>query len=175
MNSKYPTKDQCISLLKSLKCPPWIIDHSIQVAHKALNMAKNFEVDLKLIRVGALLHDIGRSKSNGLDHAIIGARILKEMGFPQEVVKIVERHIGAGIIPEEAVKLGLPEKDYRPLTLEEKIVAHADNLLHGSQEVEIDEVITKWESQLGRKHPSIDRLKNLHEELIISPRTSNSY
>lgn len=83
-----------------------------------------------------------------------------------EVIRIVERHVGAGIPDDEADTLGLPPGNYMPETLEEKIVAHADNLINGSDEVDIDFVIKKWSDRLGKNHPSIDRLRQLHEELM---------
>ena len=112
-----------------------------------------------------MLHDIGRCRTNGIDHAIIGAGMLKELGFSDEVTKIALRHIGAGIPKEEAKLLGLPPKDYIPLTLEEKIVAHADNLVHWNDEVELDFVIKKWKNRLGENHLSIKRLIKLHHEI----------
>ena len=130
-------------------------------------MVKDFEldVDLDLVKTGAILHDVGRSRTHGIDHAIVGAEILKSRGFPLEVVNIVERHIGAGISKKEALNLGLPPKDYIPIALEEKVVAHADNLIHGTKEVDLDFVIRKWRKNLGENHPSIPKIIKLHSEL----------
>jgi len=155
-----------IHLLKEVGCPQWVIIHSKKVAEKALEISKNFKVDKKLIKEGAILHDIGRCETNSIKHGIIGAKILQEKGYPQEIIRIVERHIGAGIPKNEAILLGLPPKNYIPVTLEEKIVAHADNLINGEKEVDISFVIKKWKKRLGEKHPAIERLKNLHKELI---------
>lgn len=132
-----------IHLLKEVGCPQWVINHSKKVAEKALEISKNFKVDKELIKEAALLHDIGRCKTNSIQHGIIGARILKEKGYPKQIIKIVERHVGAGIPREEAILLGLPPKDYMPVTLEEKIVAHADNLINGEKEVDISFVLKK--------------------------------
>lgn len=122
-------------------------------------------MDLDLVKAGAMLHDVGRSRTNGIKHAIIGANILRENGVQPEIVKIVERHIGAGITREEAELMGLPARDYLPITLEEKLVAHADNLIHGTREVDLDFVIEKWQTKLGPKHPSIQRIIKMHMEL----------
>ena len=125
-----------IELLKKEKTPENVIEHSKAVYNKAMKIASNFnQADLDLIRKGALLHDIGRSKTHGITHAIVGAEIARSYGYSQDVLNIIERHIGAGITESEAVKLGLPAKSYVPQTLEEKIVAHADNLISGSEEV----------------------------------------
>lgn len=156
-----------LKLLEDLKYSPYLIEHSEAVLAKALKISANFDVDLETVKLGALLHDVGRTKTQGIRHAVDGAQILRDHGFPPEVVRIAEVHIGAGIPKEEACKLGLPCRDYMPLTLEEKIVAHADNLIHGTKEVSLEFVVEKWEKRMGKNHPSIARLKKLQQELII--------
>jgi len=155
-----------IEILKDLNCPDHLINHSIAVCKKAVKLSSNFDVNIQLIKTGSLLHDIGRCMTNDINHAIVGAKMLKNLGFSDEVANIALRHIGASIPKNEAELLGLPPKDYMPVTLEEKIVAHADNLVHWSEEVDIDFVIKKWEKNLGKNHPSIQRLIKLHEEIV---------
>ena len=156
-----------IELLKKENTPENVIEHSKAVCKKAMEIAANFEnVDEDLIRKGALLHDIGRSKTHGITHAIEGVKIAKKYGYEEDVLNIIERHIGAGITEEEAVNLGLPKKSYLPETLEEKIVAHADNLVSGSEEVDIDFVIEKWKRRITDSEDNIERLLKLDEELI---------
>ena len=156
-----------IELLIKENTPENVIDHCKAVCKKAMKIAANFDnVDEDLIRKGALLHDIGRSKTHGITHAIEGVEIAKKYGYPQEVLNIIERHIGAGITKEEAVDLGLPEKSYIPQTLEEKIVAHADNLISGSKEVDLDFVIKEWKRNIKDSDDNIERLIKLDDELI---------
>ena len=156
-----------IKILKGLNCPSHLIEHSVAVCKKAVKLSSNFNsVDIELVKTGAILHDIGRYHTNSIKHAIVGAEMLKELGFSDDVSNITLRHIGAGIPKKEAKLLGLPPKDYNPLSLEEKIVAHADNLVHWSNEVDIDFVIKKWKNQLGESHPSIERLIKLHNEIV---------
>ena len=156
-----------IELLEKENTPENVIEHCKAVYEKAMKIAANFDnVDEDLIRKGALLHDIGRSRTHGMTHAIVGVEIAKTYGYPDDVLNIIERHIGAGITAEEAVKLGLPEKSYVPETLEEKIVAHADNLISGTKEVDIDFVIEKWQRSIEDSDDNIERLKKLDDELI---------
>jgi len=157
-----------IKILNDLNCPDHLIKHCKAVCNKALKLSSNFDVDIELVETGALLHDIGRSKTNDIDHAIVGAEILKDMGFSDSVANIALLHIGAGIPKEEALQLGLPPQDYIPITLEEKIVAHADNLTHWDKEVDLDFVIKKWKEKLGTDHPSIPRIIKLHQEIVGS-------
>ena len=141
-----------IALLISSGCSPDVIEHCKAVADHAREIAINIrdntsrkghpvQIDVNAVFIGALLHDIGRSKTHGIGHAVAGARIAIEQGLDDKIVKIIERHIGAGIPKEEAQVLGLPEKDYIPETIEEKIVAHADNLIFGKNIGKIDELI----------------------------------
>lgn len=156
-----------IKLLEKENTPENVIEHSKAVYKKAMEIASNFDnADKDLIKKGALLHDIGRSKTHGITHAIEGVEIARRYGYGQDVLNIIERHIGAGITEAEAVKLGLPEKSYLPETLEEKIVAHADNLISGSEEVDLDFVIKKWKRRIAESEDNIERLIRLDNELI---------
>ncbi|MDR3223242.1 MAG: TIGR00295 family protein [Methanobrevibacter sp.] len=156
-----------IDILKEENCPEWVIDHSIAVCKKAIKLSENFDVDLELVKHGSLLHDIGRSRTNKIEHGIIGSKIAIDHGFDEKIAKIIERHIGAGISKEEAKLLGLPEKDYIPITLEEKIVAHSDNLLNGSDEVDLDFTINKWKSKMNNYQIPVERIKKFHKELVL--------
>lgn len=156
-----------IELLEKENTPENVIEHCKAVCRKAMKIAANFDdADKDLIRKGALLHDIGRSRTHGITHAIVGAEIARRYGYSTDVLNIIERHIGAGITAEEAEKLGLPKKSYVPQTLEEKIVAHADNLVSGSREVDLDFVIEKWQRTIEDSADNIERLIKLDYELI---------
>lgn len=156
-----------IELLKKENTPKNVIEHCIAVCRKAMKIASNFDnADLDLIRKGALLHDIGRSRTHDLTHAIEGVEIARSYGYGEDVLNIIERHIGAGITEKEAEELGLPVKSYVPQTLEEKIVAHADNLVSGDKEVDVDYVIAKWNRRMENPEDNIKRLIELDKELI---------
>lgn len=169
MIERLPLQDKAIRLLEKSSCPPNVIQHCKTVAKFAVKMArilqeKGFRVDIELVETGALLHDIGRSKTHTVDHAIVGAKIAESAGMPEAVSKIIERHVGGGIPQDEAVKLGWPEKNYLPETLEERIVAYADKLVEGNKKVPINKTIAQFSRKLGKDHPSISRLKALDEE-----------
>ena len=156
-----------VELLKEVNCPEWVIKHSELVCKKSLELSENFpEANKDLIMKGALLHDIGRSKSNDIDHAYLGALMLKEYNYPNEVISIVERHIGTGITLTESKNLNIPTKDYTPKTIEEIIVSHADNLTNGYEEVTVDFTANKWRLRLGENHPSIQKLYENHKKLV---------
>jgi len=161
--SLVPSPDECLELLKKTGCSDNVVRHCKAVRDVALKIAKRTDADVKLVEAGALLHDIGRSKTHDIFHAIEGVKIAQKLGLPQSIINIIERHIGAGMPKEEAKKLGLPPKDYMPKTLEEKIVCHADNLINKYERQNIEDAI---ERALNEDHKEYaERLLKLHKEL----------
>lgn len=126
-------------LLKSLNAPQELLQHVAAVrdtCDKVVGKLREANPELKinksLVLTGAVLHDIGRTKTQGIDHGIAGAKIIRGLGTNEEyekIARICERHLGAGIPKEEAIKLGLPAADYVPKTMEEKIVCYCDKMV----------------------------------------------
>jgi uncharacterized protein len=127
---------------------------------------RGFDVDLQLVEIGALLHDIGRAKIHSVHHAIAGSEMAKKSGLPSSVISIIRRHVGGGIIKKEAEELGWPrDEDYVPVTLEEKLVSYADNLVQGSKRVSISVVVEELKMEL--KPEAAERVTKLHEEISM--------
>jgi len=150
-------------MLRDAGCSREVIEHCETVTRLALKIGEKCNANLELVEAGALLHDIGRSKTHGVMHGVEGAEIGRKLGLPDEVVNIIERHLGGGIGREEAVKIGLPEKDYTPVTLEEKIICHADNLIAHNRKQTLSEAIEPYVKN-GRNDIA-EKIKNLHKEL----------
>lgn len=172
MSNHLLSAKMALQLLSKVGCSKRVVSHCEAVSRLALKFAKicknkGCAVDIDLVEVGGLLHDIGRSKTHDVTHAVVGAEVAKSLNLPNSIVSIIERHIGGGIGSEEAKDLGLPEKDYFPFTLEEKLVAYADKLISGSSVVPIEYTLKEFSRQLGANHPAIDRVKRLHEELFV--------
>jgi len=165
--SKRYSKQKAITVLKEL-CERNVIEHSMAVSRYAVEIAEKLrdsglEVDLDSVETGALLHDIGRCKSHDIDHGVRGAEILEKIPELSAYSRYCLTHIGAGISRKEAVELGLPPGDYMPSTIEEKIVAYADNITEGCKKVDISVTVEKMKKALGEKHPAIARVKELSE------------
>ena len=160
---KIPSPDECIAFLTNAGCSPEVIVHCKAVRDVALRIAKKTDADLNLVEAGALLHDIGRSKTHGIRHAVEGAIIARKLGLTDDIINIIERHIGAGLTKNEARKLGLPAKDFIPESLEEKIVCHADNLIDDGEmqpiEHEVERALLEGHDEYAR------RLVILHKEI----------
>lgn len=164
-----PSRREAWQRLHAADPPAWVVRHSLCVEALAVAMAQRagdagLDVDHGLVARGALLHDIGRSVTQGLDHAYRGADMLREPpAWPRPVVRVVETHTGAGVDPDSARRGGLPERDYIPRLLEERIVAHADNLHSGDKRVTLDQVVGKYEAR-GLAEAGT-RIHSLHTEL----------
>ena len=170
MNEQLPTREIAFKLLFESGCSRRVREHCEAVASLAVRIAEasiknGLNVDIQLVEVGALLHDIGRSETHNVDHAIVGAKIAESLGLPSPIVSIIERHVGGGIDIDEAKHLGWPIKSYLPETLEEKIVCYADKLIEGKRRVKIKSTISKFSKELGKTHGSLVRIEKLHEEL----------
>ena len=163
------TRGQALHVLQEAGCSSEVIKHSLAVERKALEIAKQISenghpVDLKLVELGAILHDVGRARTHGIEHGIRGAEILRRKGLGK-FAGFAEGHIGAGIPASEAKELGLPKRDFMPRTLEEKIVAYADKLVVGAGSVSFEEAREQLKAQLGADHPALERLNALNAEI----------
>lgn len=147
--------------------PAWVAPHCLAVEGLAAAMcacarAQGLPVDEAVVHAGCLLHDVGRSITQDVRHASLGAQLLRgdrENPWSEAVVLAVERHTGAGIDAADAATLGLPIRDYTPRTLEEQIVAHADNLYSGTKRLSLSDVAAKYEAKgLPQAWRKIERL-----------------
>lgn len=164
----WPTPKECRELLKRAGCSQPVIRHTAAVSHVAEPIAKALAgngqaIDVSLVVAGAHLHDIGRSLTHRIDHANVGAGILRSWGLPEPLCLVVERHTGGGIDESEARALGIPPKDYTPKTLEEKVVCQADNLIDGERRQKVQEELDHLR---GRDLPHVAaKIERLHREL----------
>ena len=170
MNKPLPSREQAIELLKKNKCSPQVIKHCLAVADLSLEIAKQLkakgiEVDLGLVEAGALLHDIGRSKTNAVNHGVVGGQIAEASGLPEAVAGIIRCHVGGGFTSEEAEQLGWPKGKYMPSRLEEKVVSYADKLIDNShrERVPIDGEVQRLKS--AGHVEAAERVKRLGEEM----------
>jgi uncharacterized protein len=169
VNPPLPNREQAIQLLREINCPPQVINHCIAVANYALELACKLQkngitLDLSLIEAGALLHDIGRSKTHGVDHSLAGVEIAQNLCLPPTIVNIIKRHVGAGITPKEAQRLGWPKDNYIPQTLEEKIVCYADKRIDNDKDVVPIEIEINRLQTAGFGEAA-ERVRRLHIEI----------
>lgn len=165
------SEKQCLEILRKVGCSEEVIAHSLSVSELAERITCDVihnggSVDLKLVIAGAILHDIGRSVTHDLDHVVEGVKIAQDLALEPEIIGIIRSHVGGGISQEEAQKFGFPENNYIPQTLEEKIVAHADNLIKGTTRISLDERIESMNNK-GLSNESIFRILKLADEIGV--------
>ncbi len=178
MHSDSFVPEMVLRLWDKYGLPENVRKHCIEVAKLAVEMAENarkngYDVDVNAVKIGALLHDIGRVKTHGLEHFVYTGEILRKEGIDEKIVRIAERHFSCGITADEARALGLQERDFMPETLEEKIVAFADNLVFDRKRVNFEEFYKKLEelkskvdeSQKWIVENSLKRAIKMKEEL----------
>ena len=118
-----------------------LLEHSESVARKVLRIAEQhpeLHIDRQFAEEAAMLHDIGIIKCDApgicchgtepyIRHGRIGAEMLRELGLPHHA-RVCERHTGAGLSKKEIEEqnLPLPQADFLPETLEEKLICYAD-------------------------------------------------
>ena len=176
--SGYSIKKEDIDLLKDQEMAAQDLEHSIQVAEKALEIAGRMDanLDMELIGRGALFHDLGKTETHGIDHGLIGAEKGAELGLPDTVNAIMEKHIRGGLTESEAIELGLPVKDYTLHLLEERVIIYADRLVDIIHDgiVKIDDEldaetrfkeILKNEIKYGKNDITTQRYYRYHDEI----------
>jgi uncharacterized protein len=156
--------DHALRLLREHFGDNNIARHSIATSRKAVEIAEKIRkaghpVDIELVSVGALLHDIGRCRTHDIEHNYEGGRLLREMGF-EELARAVERH-GSNVFDEIH-----PSE----LTLEEKIIYLADKLTEEDGYVTLDErfrSVVQRRRQHGKAHeiPLIEKAVKVTKEI----------
>ncbi|MDR0791341.1 MAG: HDIG domain-containing protein [Methanomassiliicoccaceae archaeon] len=150
-------------MLERAGCTKRVMIHSCTVKAVAAELMKGITADIELVTAGALLHDIGRSRDHSIMHAVYGAEMAEKLGLPNELVSIIRKHIGAGLDDTDVMAMGMPKGDYIPRTIEEKIVAHADNMVSDNRVVPHTHTVDKL--RMKGSHRGAERVIALHREL----------
>ena len=108
-----------------------------------------------------MLHDIGifRCYAAGIQcfgtepyicHGRIGAELLRSEGFPRHA-RVCERHTGAGITKAQIIaqNLPLPQQDFLPETMEEKVICYADKFFSKTH-IDREKTIEQAEKSLSK-------------------------
>ncbi len=154
---KIPSKDQCLEILKTNKTPSNVIEHSKAVCEFAEDLTgklikKGIKINKGLVIAASLLHDIERVKD---DHIPVGAKLLKELGFP-EIAEVARKHS----------LHKLDDKENQPKTYEEKIMFYADKRLKDDKIVALKERFDSLEKKYNvNLKKEFEFAKKIEEEL----------
>lgn len=168
-----------INMLRNAGMSEGDITHSMQVAEKALQIARRINgngIDQELVGRGALFHDLGKAKTHEMEHGRIGAELGRKIGLPREIWDIMEKHIRGGLTEPEARELGLPVKDYTLHRIEERIIIYSDRLVDiihdGTVEIKNEaeaeerfEEILRTYPKYGKNEMTLNRYLGYHREI----------
>ena len=159
-----------------------LLHHSRQVTDKALLLCAahpEWQADTQFVEEAAMLHDIGIIFCNApgilchgsepyIRHGYIGAELLRKEGLPRHA-RVAERHTGSGLSKEQiqAEGLPLPEQDFLPETIEEKLICYADKFFSKSHPERIAELEHIRQQMTKFGHSSLQRWLQLENEMTL--------
>lgn len=155
---------------------PWI-RHCVAVSkvagRLAALMAAQHPVDERLLAVGALLHDIGRNKTqHPVMHGVEGYRLLSDLGHHREAF-ICASHVFCGMPRTEAVRFGLPDRDFLPRTLEERLVPLIDSVVELDRPTTVGERCNSIYRRYEGNREFLDRFRIAAETATIALQNLN--
>ena len=176
---RYPTEKQAHQLLKEYSVPEGIINHSVEVSGNSVIIGTQIaeagtQVDLELLKVGGLLHDIGRWKyckekgdSSDQDfHEYETGRLLRELGYVN-FGEMLQRHPLGGLTLGETRILGFPEAvDLMPNILDVKIICIADKIRPKIGIVSLSDKIRDYRENQRLHRRYFDKMHGLLEKTI---------
>jgi len=136
------TREESMKLLSAYGQDAGWTKHCLAVAGAAARvggvLAKHRTIEGSFLWSAALLHDIGRYITHDpLRHGVEGYKLLSELGHEKEA-NVCASHILFGLEATEASRLGLPDRDFMPSTIEEKLVPLVDYLIEYDQPTTLD-------------------------------------
>ncbi len=145
-----PKKEKCLMLLEQHGIVGEVLEHSKLVNKIAVFLAnsliaKTELIDLQLTDRASLLHDIGKNEDSQQHHAIVGAKILDELGFPK-LAMAVKHHKGDFILNNKFNGW------------EELLVYYADVRVLGTDLLSLDERISRLKQM---KPETVNELNNI--------------
>ncbi|GHT54528.1 phosphohydrolase [Bacteroidia bacterium] len=145
-----------------------MLTHCLSVAYKALAIVEahpELVVDKIFVYEAALLHDIGAFLTNApsigchgehpyIEHGRLGAELMRREGFEKHA-RVCERHTGTGI--------SLPEGDFFPETVEEKLICYADTFFSKTR-LDEEKTVEQVKTQLAKYgEDSVARFEEMHK------------
>jgi len=87
-------REEAIKLLEEHIQTPNLIKHSLAVGAIMKALAEKFGEDQEKWEICGLLHDIDyeKTKDNPNEHSLLGAKMLKDLDFDEEIVEAVKAH-----------------------------------------------------------------------------------
>jgi len=111
-----PTRQEAWRLVNEYTSNPNLVRHMLAVEAAMRAYARKYGQDVELWGMVGLVHDFDYERNPDLSvegHPVVGARLLRERGWPEEIVRAVLAHAGeyTGIQPESLVEKALVAVD----------------------------------------------------------------
>ncbi|MGD8331062.1 MAG: HDIG domain-containing protein [Acidobacteriota bacterium] len=88
-----PTREQAYALLTEHTKNPNLIKHALCVEAAMRRYARAYDGDVEAWAIAGLLHDFDYEEHPSLEeHPFVGAGILREQGYPEEIVEAILGH-----------------------------------------------------------------------------------
>jgi uncharacterized protein len=162
MNLTYPSRNACLQLMDEYHMLPNIREHSFLVMEVGVRLGEalvsaGYELDLGLLKAGALLHDIAKTAclGNGHNHAQMGADWLQNLGYPA-VAQIVLEHVYLSRSPTQPHPPG-----------EIELVNYADKRVRHAEVVTLAERFADLRVRYGRNAEAIARINHNENRTVV--------
>jgi len=95
-------RDQALKLLREYTKNENLVKHGLAVEAAMRAYARRFGEDEELWGITGLLHDFDYEKYPE-EHPLKGAKVLEELGYPEEVVHAIKAHSDSTRVPRESL------------------------------------------------------------------------
>lgn len=133
--TRIPTEDEIVDLHRRYapteEAFDLVLTHCRIVRDVAGQLLGHHDLDVDLVRAGALVHDVGvhlLGDAPYLRHGVLGEELLRGLGWPERLSRFCAHHTGVGLTRADVIDQGLPlpVADYLAETPEERLVMYAD-------------------------------------------------
>ncbi len=108
-----------------------LITHSLEVSKIAVGIAQEIGANADIVRLGGLLHDIGKVVEGEGSHVKLGVDLLKRYGMPDEIINCVAQH-----------------HEDKPFTSVESVIVHIADQVSGGRPGARYEDVEKYATRL---------------------------
>lgn len=165
-----PSAAECRAYWRELGAPPALTRHleavnRVATALVAALKQRGHRVDERLVEAAALLHDLGRVRTQGAAHGVESAKLVRAKGWDEKLARAVACHVGGGLDDADIHALRLEHRhgdDYMPRSLEEKVVCLADKLIGLDERQPLEAEYARLRGQ--GLHRAVERIEGLRRE-----------
>lgn len=123
-----------------------LITHSLEVSKIAVGIAAEIGADVDVVRLGGLLHDIGKVVEGEGSHVKLGVELLKRFGLPEAIINTVAEH-----------------HEDKPFTSVESVIVHIADQASGGRPGARYEDVEKYANRLKEMEDMAKRYEGVED------------